>query len=192
MDGIEFQGDPNERLLPKVRRRRWNTSQQLASQNEIPADYADKPKHLEAAIAGLPSTDLDLTPNADGWTIRQIVHQAAEGDDLCKAFVKRVIGNLHGQFGLAWYWQIMQDKWAERWAYQDRAIGPSLALFRASRGHIGPLLEHVPGAWEKSLRIRWPKGEEQEVSVVWVLEMQIRHLEGHLGDIRSIREAHSI
>jgi uncharacterized damage-inducible protein DinB len=167
-------------------------SEQLTSQNEIIADYADGPNRLEAAIAGLSATDLDIALNADSWTIRQIVHHLTDGDDIWKAFIKRAIGNPGGEFKLDWYWQMPQDEWAERWAYSERAIDPSLALFRASRGHIVQLLQHATDAWEKSLRIRWPSGEEQEVSVGWVVEMQARHIEGHLVDISKIREAHSI
>jgi uncharacterized damage-inducible protein DinB len=164
----------------------------MSSQSEIIADYADGPKRLETAIAGLSEADLDVAQSSDSWTIRQVVHHLTDGDDIWKVFIKRAIGNPGGEFTLEWYWQMPQDEWAERWVYEERAIDPSLALFRASRRHIVQLLEHIPGVWEKSLRIRWPNGEEQEVSVGWVVEMQTRHMEGHLGDIRRIREAHSI
>jgi uncharacterized damage-inducible protein DinB len=148
------------------------------------------PGGLAAAIAGLSDTELDAS--AGGWTIRQIVHHVADGDDIWAGFIERALGDQGGEFSLQWYWQTPQDVWAERWAYAERAIGPSLALLRANRAHIVQLLEHVPGAWEKSLRIRWPRGEEQDVSVGWVVEMQAHHIEGHLGDIARIREAHRI
>jgi uncharacterized damage-inducible protein DinB len=167
-----------------------NMSERSTGQSEILADYADGPNRLEAAIAGLSATDLDLAPSVGGWTLRQIVHHLADGDDLWKAFIKQAIGNPAGAFTLEWYWQKPQDEWAAQWAYAERAIGPSLALLHANRAHIVQLLEHVPGAWEKSLRIRWSRGEEQEVSVGWVVAMQVHHMEGHLGDIARIREAH--
>jgi uncharacterized damage-inducible protein DinB len=107
-------------------------SEQVSSRNEVLEDYADGPNRLEAAIAGLPETGLDVALSSDSWTIRQIVHHVADGDDIWKVFIKRAIGNPEGEFTLEWYWQIPQDEWAEHWAYGRRAIEPSLALFRAS------------------------------------------------------------
>ena len=159
-------------------------------QSDILAGYAAGPDRLEAAIAGLSAADLDLALSSDTWSIRQIVHHIADGDDLWKEFVKRAIGNPEGEFILAWYWQIGQAEWARRWAYRERAIEPSLALFRASRAHIVQLLAHRPEAWSHSLLIRWPDGEEAPTSVEWVVAMQARHVMGHLDDIRRIREAH--
>jgi len=164
-------------------------SDQGRNQSDILASYAAGPDRLEAAIAGLFGADLDLALNEDNWSIRQIVHHIADGDDLWKGFVKRAIGDPVGEFTLAWYWQMPQDEWARRWAYQERAIEPSLALFRANRAHIVQLLAHRPEAWSNSLLIRWP-GEEAQTSVGWVVAMQARHIDGHVDDIRRIRAAH--
>jgi len=165
-------------------------SDQATNQSDILARYAAGPDRLEAAIAGLSAADLDLALGSDNWSIRQIVHHIADGDDLWKEFVKRAIGNPEGEFILAWYWQIAQDEWARRWAYRDRDVAPSLALFRASRAHVIQLLAHRPEAWSHSLLIRWPEGEEVQTSVEWVVAMQARHVDGHLDDIRRIRAAH--
>jgi len=164
-------------------------SSQTAHQSDILASFAGGPDRLEAAIAGLSAADLDLALSSDRWSIRQIVHHIADGDDLWKEFVKRAIGNPEGEFTLAWYWQIGQAEWAGRWAYRERAIEPSLALFRASRAHVVQLLTHRPEAWSHNLLIRWPD-EETQTSVEWVVAMQARHVDGHVDDIRRIREAH--
>lgn len=171
---------------------RMMMSEQAFNQSEICANYAEGPNRLEAAIAGLSETGLDAALNNDSWTIRQIIHHITDGDDTWKGFIKRAIGNPGGNFMLEWYWQIPQTEWAEHWAYRKRAIEPSLALFRASRCHIVQLLEHIPGAWGNSLRLRLPNGEEQEVSIGWVMDMQSRHVDEHIGDIRRIREVHGI
>jgi hypothetical protein len=165
-------------------------SDQSTHHSDILASYAAGPDRLEAAIAELSAADLDLALSSDSWSIRQIVHHIADGDDLWKEFVKRAIGNPEGEFILAWYWQIGQDEWARRWAYRERAIEPSLALFRAGRAHVVQLLAHRPEAWSHSLLIRWPDGEEVQTSVEWVVAMQARHIDGHLDDIRRIRAAH--
>jgi hypothetical protein len=167
-------------------------TKQTTSQSQIMADYGDGPNRLEKAIAGLSESDLDLSLSSDSWTIQKIVHHVADGDDIWKSFIKQAIGNPGGDFTLQWYWKMPQDEWTTRWSYAERAIEPSLALFRANRGHIVQLLEHSPEAMEKCLRVRWPKGVEQDVSVEWVIDMQTKHLEMHIDDIGMIREAHDL
>jgi hypothetical protein len=85
-----------------------------------------------------------------------------------------------------------QDEWVKSWAYASREIGPSLALFRANRGHIVQLLEHLPEVWERSLLIRWSDDEEEEVKVAWIVNMQAEHALGHVDYIQRIRQVHGI
>jgi len=166
--------------------------EQMRNREAIVARYADGPVHVEAAIAGLSEGELDIAQSDDAWTIRQIVHHIVDGDDIWKVFIKRAIGNPGGKFDLQWYWAMPQDEWVKSWAYASREIEPSLALFHASRGHIVQLLESMPAAWERSLVVRWPNGEEQKVSVAWVVEMQAQHVPGHLDDIRRARQVHGV
>jgi hypothetical protein len=166
--------------------------QQLSDREAIIARYADGPNQLETAIAGLSEGQLDIAESDGTWTIRQIVHHVADGDDIWKVFVKRAIGNPTGKFDLQWYWARPQDEWVKSWAYASRDIGPSLALFRANRGHIVQLLEHVPEVWERSLLVRWSDGEEEEVQVAWVVKMQAEHVPGHVDDIRRARQVHGV
>jgi hypothetical protein len=44
--------------------------------------YAEGPEQLEAALAGLEETNLDVADTPESWTIRQIVHHIVDGDDL--------------------------------------------------------------------------------------------------------------
>jgi uncharacterized damage-inducible protein DinB len=166
--------------------------EQMGNREVIIARYADGPDQVEAAIAGLSEGELDIAESDDTWTIRQIVHHIVDGDDIWKVFIKRAIGNPGGKFDLQWYWAMPQDEWVKSWAYASREIEPSLALFHASRGHIVQLLESMPAAWERSLVVRWPNGEEQKVSVAWVVEMQAQHVPGHLDDIRRARQVHGV
>lgn len=166
--------------------------EQLNDRQAIIATYADAPNRLEAAIAGLSEGELDIAESDGTWTIRQIVHHIADGDDIWKVFVKRAIGNPGDRFDLQWYWAMPQDEWVKRWAYASREIEPSLALFRANRGHTVQLLEHMPQAWERGLLVRWSDGEEEEIKVAWVVEMQARHVLGHVDEIRRTRQVHGV
>jgi hypothetical protein len=154
------------------------------------SNYTAGPDRLEAVLAGLSVAELDTALDSQSWTIRQIVHHIADGDDIWKGFIKVAMGNPQAEFTLEWYWRLPQIKWAQEWAYANRPIEPSLNLLRANREHIVQLLECIPGAWEKSLLVHWPGGEKQTISVGWVVELQTRHLEDHIEDIRTILEMH--
>ena len=154
--------------------------------------YADGPARLEAAIAGLTEAGLDLAQSADTWTIRQIVHHVVDGDDLWQTCTKAALASGDGAFSLQWYWDIPQDRWVEIWDYAGRPVEPSLERFRANRRHIVELLRHIPDAWERSIRVRWPHGQEERVTVWDVVEMQAGHVMGHIDDIRAIRHTHGV
>jgi uncharacterized damage-inducible protein DinB len=152
--------------------------------------YADGPAQLEAVLMGLTESDLNLAQTSDTWTIRQIVHHLADGDDIWKTCIKAALGNSEDLFSLQWYWDKPQTEWAENWKYANRRIELSLALLRANRHHIVELLQQTPDAWEKSIRLKWPEGEEERITIGEVLQMQASHVVGHINDIQMIRQAH--
>lgn len=166
--------------------------EQARKDRKILASYATGPDQLQIAIAGLSEEQLDLALSAETWTIRQIIHHLTDGDDIWKIFVKRAIGNPKGCFELVWYWEIPQNDWVRHWAYAQREIEPSLALFRANHAHVIQLLETIPGVWEKSLLLNLPNGKEQPASIEEIIAMQSHHVEGHVNDIRKIREKYGV
>ena len=162
------------------------------STDEILAQYADGPSLLDSALAGLSETDLDLSPGADSWSIRQIVHHLVDGDDIWKICIKTALGNSEALFSLQWYTAKPQMEWSESWAYSHRGLESSLELYRANRRHIVDLLEHIPGACEKSVRLERPGKEELRITVFDVVELHVQHLTEHIESIKSIRQAHGV
>ena len=77
--------------------------------------YADGPAQLEAMLMSLTESDLNLSQTGDSWTIRQIVHHVADGDDIWKTCIKAALGNSEGLFSLQWYWDKPQIEWAENY-----------------------------------------------------------------------------
>ena len=154
--------------------------------------YAEGPEQLEAALAGLEEADLDVAETPESWTIRQIVHHIVDGDDLWSMCIKASLGDSRGLFSYCWYWEKPQGEWADNWGYEERQIEPSLALFRANRSHILQLLHQTPDAWEKYTLITVPGGEEKATSVQYVVEMQTKHVEGHVEDIQGMRGKHKL
>ena len=170
-----------------------NMNVQLGSQDEIIENYGNCPSQLEAALSDLSESNLDLRKSAESWTIREIIHHIADGDDLWKSFIKQAIGNPNGEYFFDWYWEVPQDEWAMSWNYKERSIEPSLAMFRANRTHIVQLVSHAPGSMEKRLRVRWPTEiGEQAMSVASVLVGQTHHVMEHIAEIGKIREAQGV
>ncbi len=156
----------------------------------ILALFTDGPARLAEAIAGLDDAEFDTAPEAGSWAIRQIVHHIADGDDLWTTGIKMALGDSEAVFGIPWYWEVPQTTWAERWAYARRAVESSVALLVANRRHVAQLVQAIPDAWQKPLRVRWPEGQEEQGTVGGVIKMQTGHLLDHLEDILEIRRTH--
>ena len=156
------------------------------------AQYTNGPSLLDSALEGLRETDLDLALSADSWTIRQIVHHIADGDDLWKTCIKIALGNSDALFSLQWLTIKTQMEWSESWAYSRRGIESSLALYRANRNHIVDLLEHNPGACEKTIRFQPSERPEMCITVLDVIELHVTHLAEHIESIQAIRKAYGV
>lgn len=163
---------------------------QIDTQETVLQQYADGPAQLECALAGLSESDLDLALSPDSWSIRQIVHHIVDGDDIWKTCIKMALGNREALFSLQWYTQKPQMEWSESWAYSQRALASSLALYRANRRHILDLLEHIPGACQKSIRFERPGKEEMCITVFDVVELHVQHLREHIQEIQTILQFH--
>ena len=168
----------------------------MLASDQIPVDvlhdYVDGPCRLRRAVAGLTEAELNARPPEGGWSIRQIVHHIADGDQLWSGCIRIALGNCPSGFDLRWYWARPQDEWAETWAYSLRAIEPSLALLEANRRHIVQLLEVLPEAPSRSTVIVWSDGGKESVTVTDMVSSQSRHVFGHCEDIQRIRAAHGL
>ncbi len=163
---------------------------QIDTQETILKQYAEGPLLLDTILAGLSETELDLAMDDDSWSIRQIVHHIADGDDIWKICIKAALGNSDGIFTLQWYWDRSQMEWSENWRYTSRKIDASVTLLNANRQHIFELIECIPNAWDKSILLQRPDGQEERIIVGDVLEMQARHIIGHIQDIQQILQAY--
>lgn len=157
------------------------------NKDEIIKLFRRGPEILEKALEGLSEAELDYTPSNGGWSIRQIVHHLADGDDLWKYYIKMALGSPDAEFSLQWYQALPQTEWADRWNYAKRPVEASLALLRASREHILQLLEYDPGAWTKSGKFIDKSGKIEELPVGFVIKMQADHIKHHVKRIKEIR-----
>jgi uncharacterized damage-inducible protein DinB len=157
-----------------------------ADKDSVLARFIEGPALLEQALTGLTDEDLDAVPPNGGWTIRQIVHHIADGDDIWKIGIKQALGNQQSEFSLAWYLALPQETWADRWAYAKRPIGASLALLKATREHVKQIVEHVPDGWNRAVDFREPNGDRERIPVGFIIEMQANHLVHHIKQITAI------
>lgn len=152
--------------------------------------YLQLPDRLEAAIAGLSESDLDM--KGAGWSIRQYVHHTVEGELMWQLFLRAILGTDGIEFPIQWYFAISQDEWAQHWASDMRCIEPTLALFRASTRSLNELLRCVdPQAWQHFGYVTWPGAKEAtRLTVRDILLIHIGHMDQHTADIRAIRDLH--
>jgi hypothetical protein len=153
--------------------------------------YLQLPDRLEAAIAGLSESDLDL--KGDGWSIRQYVHHTVEGELMWQLFLRAILGTNGIEFPIQWYFAISQDEWAQHWFSDKRAIEPTLAIFRGSTSGLVELLRCVdPPTWKHFGRVTWPGAKAAtRLTVRDIILIHIRHMDQHEADIRSIRDTHN-
>lgn len=157
-------------------------------QKNVIESFKEGPAILESALAGLNDSELDYAPSNGGWTIRQIVHHLADGDDLWKISIKIALGNDGADFSLKWYSMFPQTEWAKHWSYEKRPIDTSLALLKASRDHIVQLLKHTDNGWSKSVQFKTPDDKVELIPVGFVVQMQAEHIVHHVKHISAIRK----
>ena len=154
---------------------------------EILKLFKQGPTMLENTLSNLGNKELDYVPSNGGWSIRQIIHHIADGDDLWKTCIKITLGSEQAEFNLKWYQAIPQKEWAKRWNYEKRTIAASLNLFKANRAHILQLLEYDPDGWSKTFQYQEPDGKIELITIGFVIEMQAKHVVHHIKRIKEIR-----
>lgn len=152
--------------------------------DEVLVRYKAAPFKLEALVGDLPASQLQSEAHPGGWTIAQVIHHIADGDDLWKACILAGLGEAVPVFGLEWYWSFPQDQWSQSWHYASRPIADSLAMFRANRGITSAILARTARWWERQVTIRSRSGELETASLLDVVGGQADHAMQHVEEIR--------
>ena len=151
---------------------------------EVLSKFQAAPSELEALLSDVPPGRLEIEAHPGGWTIAEVVHHIADGDDLWKACILAALGDAVPVFSLEWYWSLPQDKWSQRWHYAGRAIADSLAMFRANRSITATLLAKTPRWWAREVTIKSRNGELETATLLDVVESQADHAMQHIEEIR--------
>jgi hypothetical protein len=175
------------------------TQSRLRAPDEWIALYLRGPEAIAAAVAGLTEAELDWRPISSGdaqgadaeaaWSIRQIVHHVADGDDMWALPLKVAVATSGARYYQEWY--SPDNAWADALDYAHHDIPPALALLRATRAHTVQLLRTLPDAWERNVLFTGSGMiEPRPISAGDIVAMQARHALIHADSIQAIRHAH--
>jgi catechol 2,3-dioxygenase-like lactoylglutathione lyase family enzyme len=162
---------------------------QQRSPEKTRALYVRGADDLAVALAGLAESDLDLTRGPHKWSIRQIVHHLAETESMFLMAMKTALAQSGSTFVRNPY---DQDRWVEALAYNERAIGPSLALLKATRQHLAQLFQQIPDHWDRYVLMKFAswEGEGDKVTIGALLDGLNWHLAEHCAEIQETRRMH--
>ena len=153
--------------------------------SEVLSKFQSAPSELETLLSDVHPGRLDLEAHPGGWTLAEVVHHVADGDDLWKACILAGLGDAVPVFSLEWYWSLPQDTWSIRWHYASRAVADSLALFRANRSITSAVLARTPGWWAREVALKSRNGELEMVTLLELVESQADHAMQHVDEIRN-------
>jgi hypothetical protein len=123
-----------------------------------------------------------LRGEADGWSIRQIVHHVADDGDVWSMCIKKALATPGALVRFEGF--PGNEAWADALDFDRREIEPALDLIRAHRRYLAQLLEHFPGDWDRSVRLANAEGEVvREMSVREMVRMLTDHMREHIGQI---------
>ena len=160
------------------------------SAEDVIERYAQGPRLLDEALAGLTEQDFLLAKAPGEWNIQQIVHHVSDGDDLWMHVVKAALTQPGCHYRHDWY--TTDNASAEKLHYAGRGIEPALALFRANHEHTLQLIRHLPAAMKRFVLFTWPGHDEIPLAVQDILHSQANHAIGHCEEIQQIRSIHGL
>ena len=136
---------------------------------------------VAAALEGFPATDLTAHPLPGKWSAAEIVHHLADSECQSATRIRKLLAEAHPVIQ-----GYDQEKWALQLHYNERAIEPSLALFRYARETTCQLLDRM--SEEDWRRLGWHSEAGSYHSERW-LEIYAEHAHGHAAQLRRLREA---
>ena len=137
--------------------------------------YADGPRRLGAALAGVPEAARVWRPAPGKWSVHEVIVHCADAETNAAMRIRYLLAE--PQPTLVGY---DQDEWARTLDYAAQPLGPALAAVEAARGNTVLLLRRLPeAAWQRT-------GTHTEMgrytAEQW-LQIYAEHLEVHAQQI---------
>ena len=141
--------------------------------------YAEGPRLLERAVAGLSQAELHFTPGSEHWSIHENVVHVADTDIVAAARMRYVIAEPGATLV-----SFEQTARARAMDYRSQSLEQALALFRAIRASTTAVLRLAPrDAWERT-GINTEAGPQ---TLEWLVEHFADHVPYHLRTIAKRR-----
>lgn len=136
-------------------------------------------------IETLDDQELDQRVEADGWTIRQIVHHVSDDGDVWEFQMKRALATPGTSLRFEGF--PGNEPWANALHFGERAVKPDLALIRAHNRAMAALAADFPDAWQNSIcpcdECGNPTGS---ISVTEMIAFLTEHLQEHAATVENI------
>lgn len=156
------------------------TAQRIA---ELIAGYADGPRQIEEAVAGLSRDELHFKPGPEHWDILENVVHVADTDLVAAGRIRFVIA----QPGCTLV-GMDQDIWARALNYTAQPLAEALALLRAVRAATVPVLHGASAAaWEQT----GMHTEAGPMTMAWIVDHFVDHIQYHLRTIAKRRRQYA-
>jgi len=141
--------------------------------------YAEGPRLLETAVAGLSQDELHFTPGPEHWSIHENVVHIADTDVVAAARMRYVIA----EPGAALV-SFDQTKWARAMDYSAQPLEQALALLRAIRASTAEVLRRAPRETWEQIGVNTEAGPQ---TLEWLVEHFADHVPYHLRTIAKRR-----
>jgi DinB family protein len=150
---------------------------------ELVRAYAEGPRLLESALAGIPEGELRFKPGPEHWSIHENVIHLADAD---------LIGAVRMRFVLAEPGSTLvpfdQERWAETLGYSAHSLPMALSLFRVTRESTADILARAPqDAWEHA-GMHTASGPQ---TLEWLVDHFADHVHYHLRTIAKRRKQYA-
>jgi uncharacterized damage-inducible protein DinB len=137
---------------------------------------------LREATRGLSEEELRFKPEADKWSIHQILIHVVDSELVSTQRMKRVLSE-----EAPLLMSFDQDTWANTLEYEKLDREQHLLLFKFLRSSMLPILAQLPAQkWER-VGIYADAGP---FTLKQLLEYRVDHVRGHLAQIARVREAY--
>ncbi|WP_045518805.1 DinB family protein [Neobacillus niacini] len=145
-------------------------------------EYSHGYQLLRKAIEGLTEEELRFKPEADKWSIHQILIHVADSELVSTQRIKKVLSEeapLLNSFD--------QDAWANTLGYEQLDREQHLLLFKLLRSSMLPILAQLPAQQWERVGVYADAGP---FTVKELLEYRVEHVLGHLAQIKRVKEAY--
>ena len=161
-------------------------SEMTPSDEQILSRFTSSAEKLQALVRDLSETDLDVPSEADGWTIRQIIHHVADDGDVWSLCIKKAIATpgvtvrFEGFPG--------NEAWAQALDIGQREIGPAIDLIGAHRRYLAEVVTHFSDLVDRSVKFANAEGKiVGEMTVREMVNMLAEHMLEHVDTIEKTR-----